>query len=61
MTREADPRRGVVFSAISVTQGIPPWNRADVVAPARHRLYRATVAELFVLSATDERVPVALA
>jgi nitroimidazol reductase NimA-like FMN-containing flavoprotein (pyridoxamine 5'-phosphate oxidase superfamily) len=51
--------RGIAtFSHVSETHGGAVWNRADVEAPARHRLYRATAFEHFVLSATDERVPV---
>ena len=36
------------------------WTRADVEAPARHRLYRAEVGEVFVLSSRDERIKVRL-
>jgi len=47
------------FSAASRRAGITKeWTRADVEAPARHRLYRARVAELFVLSSRDERIKV---
>ena len=35
-----------------------PWTIADVTAPARHRLYRATVTEQWVLGPRDERLPV---
>ena len=34
------------------------WELADVRASARHRLYRATVAEIFVLDDRDQRIPV---
>lgn len=47
-----------VFSAASQHVGMRPWSRADVVAPARHRLYRATAVERFVLSPRDERLAV---
>jgi hypothetical protein len=51
--------RGIaVFAARSQEQGLPAWAAADVRAPARHRLYRATVRECFVLGARDERVAV---
>jgi hypothetical protein len=43
-----------------VAQGFRAWTREDVVPPARHRLYRATVGEHFVLDEHDERLPVAL-
>ena len=36
------------------------WTRADVETPARLRLYRASVGELFVLSSQDERIKVRL-
>jgi hypothetical protein len=45
----------------SAARGLSIWTRADVTAPARHRLYRATVTEHWVLGPGDERVPVALA
>ncbi len=48
-----------VFSAASRRVGITKdWTRADVEAPARHRLYHAAVRELFVLSTRDERIKV---
>jgi nitroimidazol reductase NimA-like FMN-containing flavoprotein (pyridoxamine 5'-phosphate oxidase superfamily) len=49
-----------VFSARSESQGLLPWARADVEGPARHRLYRASVVEAFVLVGGDERVGVDL-
>jgi nitroimidazol reductase NimA-like FMN-containing flavoprotein (pyridoxamine 5'-phosphate oxidase superfamily) len=48
------------FSARSVDQGFRSWTREDVVPPAKHRLYRATVVEAFVLDPHDERIPVGL-
>ena len=36
------------------------WTRADVEGPARLRLYRASVDELFVLSSRDERIKVSI-
>lgn len=45
-----------VCSAASRRAGAPPWTRADVEPPARHRLFRATVVALFVLSSGDERI-----
>ena len=47
-----------VFSLRSVAHGARPWTRADVETPARHRLYRATATEHFVLTDRDERTPV---
>ena len=49
-----------IFSRRSEAQGMPAWTRADVVAPARHRLYRATASEHFVLDPHDQRLPVSL-
>jgi nitroimidazol reductase NimA-like FMN-containing flavoprotein (pyridoxamine 5'-phosphate oxidase superfamily) len=52
--------RGIgVFARESAAQGLRPWTLADVTAPARHRLYRAAVAEHWVLGPGDERLPVA--
>lgn len=47
-----------IFSGISERNGAPAWTRADVTAPARHRLYRAAALERFVLSRHDERIRV---
>jgi tRNA-Thr(GGU) m(6)t(6)A37 methyltransferase TsaA len=56
----ADLERGVeVFSRRSEAQGARAWTPADVTPPARHRLYRATATEHWVLGAQDERLPVA--
>ena len=49
-----------VFSSASEAQGLRPWTREDVLPPARHRLYRVTVSEHFVLDARDRRLPVSL-
>jgi nitroimidazol reductase NimA-like FMN-containing flavoprotein (pyridoxamine 5'-phosphate oxidase superfamily) len=57
----ADLDRGVaLYSRVSEERGAGPFGRADVEPPAKHRLYRATASEHFVLSATDERIPVQL-
>lgn len=48
------------FRDRSEAQGLPPWTLSDVQAPARHRLYRATALEHFVLSERDERLAVTL-
>jgi pyridoxine/pyridoxamine 5'-phosphate oxidase len=57
----ADFDRGLeVFSNISRAQGLPPWSLEDVLPPARHRLYHATASEHFLLTSTDERLPVAM-
>jgi Pyridoxamine 5'-phosphate oxidase len=50
-----------VFGDRSEAQGLPRWTRSDVQPPGRHRLYRATALEHFVLSERDERLPVTLA
>ena len=47
-----------VFDRRSVEQGLREWTVEAVRAPARHRLYRATASELFVLGDGDVRVPV---
>jgi nitroimidazol reductase NimA-like FMN-containing flavoprotein (pyridoxamine 5'-phosphate oxidase superfamily) len=47
-----------VFEREGAAQGLPPWTLADVTAPAKHRLYRATVKEHWVLGPRDERVPI---
>ena len=49
-----------VFSRRSAEQGLPVWTRDDVLSPARHRLYRATVSAHFVLDPHDQRLPVTL-
>jgi nitroimidazol reductase NimA-like FMN-containing flavoprotein (pyridoxamine 5'-phosphate oxidase superfamily) len=57
----ADVDEGIeVYARRSVEQGLPVWTRDDVLPPAKHRLYRATVHEWFVLDDHDERLPVAL-
>jgi hypothetical protein len=54
-----DVERGIgIFSRRSEEQGFPPWTSDQVLPPARHRLYRATVTERFVLDSHDERHPV---
>jgi nitroimidazol reductase NimA-like FMN-containing flavoprotein (pyridoxamine 5'-phosphate oxidase superfamily) len=47
-----------IFSRHGEAQGLRAWTREDVVPPARHRLYRATVSEHFVLDPHDQRIPV---
>jgi nitroimidazol reductase NimA-like FMN-containing flavoprotein (pyridoxamine 5'-phosphate oxidase superfamily) len=49
-----------VFSRRSEAQGMRAWTREDVLAPARHRLYRATASEHFVLDPHDQRLPVSV-
>jgi nitroimidazol reductase NimA-like FMN-containing flavoprotein (pyridoxamine 5'-phosphate oxidase superfamily) len=57
----ADVDEGIgIFSRRSEAQGLRPWTRDEVVAPARHRLYRATASEQFVLDPHDQRLPVSL-
>jgi hypothetical protein len=51
--------RGIaVFSRRSEEQGLRAWTRDDVRPPARHRLYRATALERWVLGPGDERLRV---
>jgi nitroimidazol reductase NimA-like FMN-containing flavoprotein (pyridoxamine 5'-phosphate oxidase superfamily) len=47
-----------IFSSRSEAQGLPRWGPEDVRPPARHRLYRATASDRFVLDAGDQRIPV---
>jgi len=49
-----------IFSRRSEAQGMRAWTEADVRPPARHRLYRATASERFVLDDRDRRLPVQL-
>ena len=49
-----------VFSRTSEAQGLRSWAREDVLSPARHRLYRVTVSEHFVLDPRDQRLPVSM-
>jgi nitroimidazol reductase NimA-like FMN-containing flavoprotein (pyridoxamine 5'-phosphate oxidase superfamily) len=48
------------FSAASVEQGLAVWGPERFRAPARLRLYRATVTEAFLHTDEDEREPVEL-
>jgi nitroimidazol reductase NimA-like FMN-containing flavoprotein (pyridoxamine 5'-phosphate oxidase superfamily) len=57
----AELERGLdVYSRRSVEHGAGVWTPDKVQAPARHRLYRATVSEHSVLDPRDDRVPVRL-
>ena len=49
-----------IFCDGSRRQGLPTWSRKDVQPPARLRLYHAQAAKHYLLSSTDERIPVAL-
>ena len=49
-----------IFSVVSLRQGLAALSRAEVEAPARLRLYRATATAHFVLGSNDERLPVDL-
>jgi len=48
-----------VFNRVGEAQGLRAWTPADVTAPAKHRLYRATVTEASRLGPGDKRVPLA--
>jgi pyridoxine/pyridoxamine 5'-phosphate oxidase len=45
------------FSAHSLSGGLEPWSLEDVTAPAKHRLYCATVRRAWTLGPHDERIP----
>lgn len=47
-----------IFSRRSEAQGLPAWTRENLIPPARHRMYRATASEHFVLDGLDRRLPV---
>jgi nitroimidazol reductase NimA-like FMN-containing flavoprotein (pyridoxamine 5'-phosphate oxidase superfamily) len=49
-----------IFSRRGEAQGLRRWTREDVLPPARHRLFRATATEQFVLDPHDQRRPVDL-
>jgi hypothetical protein len=49
-----------VYSRTAQAHGGRAWARADVTGTARHRLYRAVVAEQWTLDARDRRVAVTL-
>jgi pyridoxine/pyridoxamine 5'-phosphate oxidase len=44
------------YSRRSEATGLAAWSAADVTAPARHRLYRATAQAHSLLGSNDERV-----
>jgi nitroimidazol reductase NimA-like FMN-containing flavoprotein (pyridoxamine 5'-phosphate oxidase superfamily) len=50
-----------IFSRHGEAQGLRAWTREEVLPPARHRLYRATVAQHFILDPHDQRLPVSVA
>jgi pyridoxine/pyridoxamine 5'-phosphate oxidase len=47
-----------VFNERSEAQDLRLWRESDVVAPAPHRLYRATATQVYVLDDRDRRIPV---
>jgi nitroimidazol reductase NimA-like FMN-containing flavoprotein (pyridoxamine 5'-phosphate oxidase superfamily) len=54
-----DRKEGInVFSRRSLAHGGHEWTLESVQSPARHRLYRATAVDLYVLDPHDRRVPV---
>jgi nitroimidazol reductase NimA-like FMN-containing flavoprotein (pyridoxamine 5'-phosphate oxidase superfamily) len=57
---QVSPRELGVFTRESVRQGLWDTTEADVAAPAKHRLYRATATEHFTLGEGDERIPQAV-
>ena len=57
----ADLDRGIaIFSRRSEAHGAGEWTLEDVRPPARHRLYRATASEHWVLGPQDQRLPVSV-
>lgn len=55
----AELRRGIeIFSRRSTEQGLRAWTLEEVQPPARHRLYRATASEHYVLNPEDRRLRV---
>jgi nitroimidazol reductase NimA-like FMN-containing flavoprotein (pyridoxamine 5'-phosphate oxidase superfamily) len=55
----ANLERGIqLYNRRSVDLGFREWTEDDVRAPAKHRLFRATASEHFVLNDHDERIPV---
>ncbi len=55
----AELDRGLgIYSRRAEAHGGREWTREDVRPPARHRLYRATASEHFVLGAQDQRIAV---
>ena len=58
LTGAALERGMEVFCREDEAQGLRPWTLDDVTGPAKHRLYRAAVAEHWVLGPHDERVPI---
>jgi hypothetical protein len=47
-----------VYNARSLEGGLAEWDAAKLREPAKHRLYRATAVEAFVLDDHDERIRV---
>ena len=41
----------------ALRQGMAAWTLAQVTAPARHRLYKATATEISILGPGDSRLP----
>src|ERR671918_2019124 len=56
-----DLERGIEhYNRKSVDWGLREWTSDEILAPAKHRLFRATASEHFVLSPHDERIPIKL-
>ena len=54
---DAVPDAIAAFSRESVAQGLAAWDAGDVTGSARHRLYRAAIAERWTLGPGDRRIP----
>src|SRR5262245_51589412 len=46
-----------IYNAPAAARGASVFDRTDLEAPARHRLYRATVVRSYVLDGDDIRIP----
>jgi hypothetical protein len=52
-----DLEQGIaVYSRRSQAHGASAWTSADVLAPASHRLYRASASELWILDPTPGQI-----
>jgi nitroimidazol reductase NimA-like FMN-containing flavoprotein (pyridoxamine 5'-phosphate oxidase superfamily) len=54
---QVDPEEIGVFARVSEQQGLSVWTATEVTEPARHRLFRATATEHYLLDEHDERIP----
>jgi nitroimidazol reductase NimA-like FMN-containing flavoprotein (pyridoxamine 5'-phosphate oxidase superfamily) len=57
---EGRPEALEIYTRRSLSHGGREWTAEDVIPPARHRLYRATALDRYVLDEYDNRVAVEL-